>query len=110
MENLNPKKSLIDIIKGTITGVDGEGSSKRMATMYVLMFLVTPMTAAFIWAFLEAVHMPDGSKIAMFILGMYITILGILFIYVGINSGLTSVEQLSNLWKTIKGQKTDDQK
>lgn len=110
MENEAPKKNMWDIIKGSITGVDGEGSSKRMATMYVLMFLVTPLNIAFIWAFMESVHLPDGNKIAAFIAGMYISILGIYIIYIAINSGLTSVEQLANFWKTIKGQKTDDQK
>jgi uncharacterized membrane protein YhaH (DUF805 family) len=101
---MNNKASLWEILKGSLVGVDGVGSNKRVASFYVVTFIVTALIAAYIYAFLHIVRLHDSQPASMYLLKMYNGIYQITIGFVCLLLGLMSVEQVVSIIKIIRGQ------
>ncbi len=105
MENLNPtKKGFWDIIKGTLAGVDNEGSAKRATSFYTVIVLITGLDAVYIYAFWRSINKLCSDEICKIVMNMYEPVLDVHFLFVLVLLGLATIEMITNLIKTVKGQ------
>lgn len=104
MEN----KSFWQILKGSLTGVDGVGSNKRFAAFYIITVLITSMLAIFLYSYLYVVRQKGSDIATMYILKTFSPLFNTFIIFLCILLGLASVEQVTNIIKLIRGMKVDD--
>lgn len=97
-------KGLWEILKGTLTGIDGEGSNKRLAAFYIITVLITALVGVYVYEFHCVVQKGGSDPASMYILKMLNPMLDVLLMFVGVAMGLASIEQITTLFKTIRGQ------
>jgi hypothetical protein len=100
--------TLWEILKGSLVGVDGVGSNKRVASFYIITVILTAMIGFYLYAFFHIVRLHDSQPASMYILKMYNAIYSTTIGFVCLLLGLMSVAEVVNLFKLIRGQKVDD--
>jgi hypothetical protein len=105
-------KGLWDILKGTLAGIDNEGSAKRITSFYIVMFLLTALHAVYLIAFMVIVNRAASnispSSIDTTVIKMYDYVFAMDHFTIWLLLGLATVETITGLVKTIKGQNTND--
>lgn len=102
------KQTLWEILKGSLVGIDGTGSNKRVASFFVITVLMTAMQGAYIYAFIHIVLLHDSQPASMYILKMFNPINTTLTGFVCLLLGLMSVSEVVNIIKLIRGQSVPD--
>jgi hypothetical protein len=122
MENETQKpevksRGILEILKGTIIGLDGEGSAKRATSFYFVVVLLTAMIGFYLYEFKYIIHksgingMPAPiTTVDTAVIGMYEYIFTITTITVWLLLGLATLETITKLVQIFKGQKTEDAK
>lgn len=101
-------KSLINVLKGTILGVDGKGSAKRIAAMHFL-FLITILDIAYVhWCNVIVDRAQPGvapSVIDTKVIDMYTYVHASHSVNLWLFLGLATIEMIFQIVKLIKGDK-----
>jgi len=105
---MSDKKTLWDILKGSLAGFEGEGSNKRVASFYIITILITGMIACFLYSYIYVIHAKDSSNSTMYVLKSFNMIFNTFIVFLSVLMGLASVEQVINVFKMIRGQKPDE--
>ncbi len=107
---METKKTFWEIIKGTLAGVNNEGSAKRATSFYTVMILITGLDAVYIYAFWRSINKLCSDEICKMVMKMHEPILDVHFLFVLVLLGLATIEMITNLIKTVRGQPIIDQK
>jgi hypothetical protein len=96
-------KTFWDIIIGTFAGATGEGSSKRATSFYLVVVILSSLTAIYEYCFyLSSISLaPTSVQIA--IVNMYKPIHFSIQLSVWMFFGLATIETVTTLVRTIKG-------
>jgi protein-S-isoprenylcysteine O-methyltransferase Ste14 len=104
---MESNKSLWQILLGTISGTDQQGSAKRATAAYVVLVLITMIVIVFSIGFYMAINKLCSDEICKIIIGLFPSVLWTLVIFVLILLGLATMENITSLWKAIRGIKED---
>lgn len=96
-------KSLWQIIKGTVMGTDGHGSSKRATSFYIVTILITSLLAVYEYCFYKASLCTAPTTAQLKIVSMYEGIHFLLHCSLWMFAGLATIETVTNLIKVIRG-------
>lgn len=105
MEN----QSLWKLLKGTISGTDQQGSAKRATAFYVVIVLISAITFVYVRGFYMSINKLCSEEICKIIINLYPTVLWSFIVFVLILLGLATVENITNIFKVIRGVKSDDE-
>ena len=97
-------KSIWDIIKGTLTGINNDGSAKRATAAYFTIVLLTSLLAVYELAFWRSSGKLTPNSLDINIVDNYTNVLYSCQIALYIFLGLATVETITTLVKTFKGQ------
>lgn len=100
---METNKSLWEVIKGTIKGIDNEGSAKRATTFYTVVILITLLDIVFSYKFYTA----STTEIDKMVIDMFPYVLSAHLIFAILLLGLATIEMITNLIKVVKGYKED---
>lgn len=106
---METKKSFWEIIKGTLTGVDNEGSAKRITTFYFAVILITSLTLVYEYCFYLAVISLVPTVVQVSVVKMYEAIHFSLQLTLWLLCGLATVETVTSLIRTIRGKEDPKQ-
>lgn len=103
-------KSLWQIIKGSLTGTDNEGSAKRMLLLYFAAILLTSLTMVYNYCFYLAAiaQLPTITHIK--IVAMYEAVNFSYQLSIMIFAGLATFEGVITIIKTVFGKNSNDTK
>lgn len=99
MEN----KSLWQIIKGSFTGSDNEGSAKRMASFYFTAVLITAMVGVYLYCYYLAVNAAAPTTTQTIVVNSFEWTFGAMLLTVWVFFGFTSGDKLMDLFRFMRG-------
>ena len=100
-------KSLWQILKGTLLGTDSEGSAKRATSFFFVIILLTSLTLVYEYCFYISIIAKEPTAVQTMVVKMYEAIHFSLQLSIWVFLGLATIESVTNLWKTIKGNNTE---
>lgn len=103
-------KSLWQIVKGSLTGTDNEGSAKRMLLLYFACILLTSLTAVYNYCFYLAAIAVLPTVTHVKIVSMYEAVNFSYQLSIMIFAGLATFEGVITIIKTVFGKKEDERK
>lgn len=101
-------KSLFDVLKGTILGVDGEGSAKRIAAMHFLLLITIIDFAYLYWCDVIVIRAKPGiipSVIDTNVMDQFTHVHDSHTLSLWLLLGLATLEMIFQIVKLIKGEK-----
>jgi predicted exporter len=103
-------KTILDLIKGTLTGVDGEGSAKRISMLHMLLLItLLHFVYAFAFTFIVCVASPNvtPSVIHTQVISYFEEVDIIDCIIFLTLAGYAVIESITKLVQVFKGQKSE---
>lgn len=103
------KKTFIEIIKGTLTGTDGDGSAKRITSFWFAVVLLGTLTGVYEHCFYLSVTSLVPTKVQEMVVRMYEPLHYSLQLTIWMLCGLATIETVTALIKTLKGDKKENE-
>ncbi len=100
-------KSFWDIIKGGFTGIDNEGSAKRMTAFYVTIILITFLDTIYAVGFTKALWAKVPNDLDKLVVDSFTSLIYAHIIFVCLLLAVATIEGITNMIATAKGTKTN---
>lgn len=100
---METKKGLFQTLLGSIQGVNNEGSAKRMTMFWVVVVLLTSMTATHEYCYYLAVISLNPTTVQIIVVKSFEPIHFSLQVTLWMFAGLATVESVTALIKMVKG-------
>lgn len=104
MTDAHSMKGIWEIIKGTLTGLDNQGSAKRATAAFVTGIILCSLVIVYEIAFLYSVRTGHPNRIHVIVVEMFLYLIYAFIIYGCILLGLATLETITTLVKTIRGK------
>ncbi len=109
MENINqPEKSLWSTIKGTLQGINNEGSAKRATTFFFVAIFLSSLLAVYEYGVIIAIQAPVPTVIHIQLVKYYPEVFWSLLITILTLLGFATLELITALVKKVTGGNTPD--
>lgn len=107
---MEEKKTFWQIIKGSLSGTDGEGSAKRLCMAFFCLCLIMPSKIVYLICFYAASISLAPTSVQIMIVKMYQPLNWTEQLSLWMFAGLATFEGVSNLVKWFRGGKAEEKK
>lgn len=100
---MSEKKSIKDVLIGTVQGLNNEGSSKRATIFWLVVIITTSLTAVYEYGYICAVQTPTPTEIHKIIIKDYKEIRWTDYILVLTLAGYGTIELITAIVRKFTG-------